>query len=266
MSRSPRPAVEQVAGRLVILKHVVVFAGASMPGPVLRRHLDSWTEQDQEDFSRKAEDQRAQFWRRLQDAGLWKEMSPREHAFAKSMVTLSEQDRVDASWRLEAAQVLLWALDRVPDLPPYDTMADREVLKQIPPTVAAGTPWKLRTEAEIARARDVAEMWHWRSRTRQLIERGDDLLANPMLGEKLRRAGFRHYDDIVRACAKQAAANGAIAACVDEDFPAKGKAYRDLEQQEWSQIRSITVERHFALNWLCGHAPSNRWDETPTDT
>lgn len=29
---------------------------------------------------------------------------------------------------------------------------------------------------------------------------------------------------------------------------------------------SIIMERHFALNWLCGMAPGNRWDETPTDT
>jgi len=26
------------------------------------------------------------------------------------------------------------------------------------------------------------------------------------------------------------------------------------------------MERHKALNWLCGFAPGNRWDETPTDT
>ena len=43
-------------------------------------------------------------------------------------------------------------------------------------------------------------------------------------------------------------------------------SYRDLTDEEWSSIRSIAFERHFALNWLCGYAPDNRWDETPTDT
>jgi hypothetical protein len=53
---------------------------------------------------------------------------------------------------------------------------------------------------------------------------------------------------------------------IDEDFAVHGKAYRDLSPEEWSEVRSITLERHFALNWLCGYAPNNRWDETPTDT
>jgi hypothetical protein len=31
-------------------------------------------------------------------------------------------------------------------------------------------------------------------------------------------------------------------------------------------VGSITEERHFALNWLCGYAPDNDWDATPTPT
>jgi hypothetical protein len=53
---------------------------------------------------------------------------------------------------------------------------------------------------------------------------------------------------------------------VDEDFAVGGKAYRDLSAEEFANVTSITVERHFALNWLCGRAPENRWDETPTAT
>ena len=49
-------------------------------------------------------------------------------------------------------------------------------------------------------------------------------------------------------------------------FLAFGKAYRDLGPEEYAIATSIARERHFALNWLCGHAPGNRWDETPTDT
>jgi len=45
-----------------------------------------------------------------------------------------------------------------------------------------------------------------------------------------------------------------------------GKAYRDLSAHEWHEVGSIAVQRHFTLNWLCGYAPENRWDETPTDT
>ena len=53
---------------------------------------------------------------------------------------------------------------------------------------------------------------------------------------------------------------------IDEDFKVKGKAFRSLSAGEWSEVGSIIVERHFTLNWLCGRAPGNRWDETPTGT
>lgn len=233
---------------------------------LLQRYSSGWTEEDRQDFLRKIEEQSQHFWHGLKDGGLWEQLSPREHELTtKSIVTLTPQERVDATWRIEAAQVLMWAFGHVPELPPYDTSANRELIKRIPPAVAVGEPWRLRPEVEIDKARDAAEMWHWRSRTRTLIERGDDLLASP-LAEKLQRAGFRHYDDIVRASAKHAAAVGALGSCIDEDFPVKGKAYRDLDDDEWSHVRSISMERHFALNWLCGRAPGNRWDETPTDT
>jgi hypothetical protein len=66
--------------------------------------------------------------------------------------------------------------------------------------------------------------------------------------------------------APRAAAGGHIPAPIDEDFPAFGRAYRDLSPEQWSLANSIAVERHFALNWLCGHARGNRWSATPTDT
>jgi hypothetical protein len=53
---------------------------------------------------------------------------------------------------------------------------------------------------------------------------------------------------------------------IADDYPAKGKAYRDLNTEEWAEVRSVTVERHFTLNWLCGYAPLNDWDRTPTGT
>ena len=55
-----------------------------------------------------------------------------------------------------------------------------------------------------------------------------------------------------------------IPAPIDGDYPAFGKAYRDLDEIEYSTATSITTERHFALNWVCGY--SDDWDKTPTDT
>ena len=117
----------------------------------------------------------------------------------------------------------------------------------------------LRPPEELEAARSIAEMWHWRSRTRQLLEEGRPFPPMPGLP-------FTSWDSVVRFTAPRAAERGSIPTPIDEDFPAFGRAYRDLTADEWSQAHSIALERHRALNWLCGRAPGNRWDETPTDT
>jgi hypothetical protein len=33
---------------------------------------------------------------------------------------------------------------------------------------------------------------------------------------------------------------------------------------EYNLVRSITAERHYALNWICSY--SNDWDNVPTPT
>ena len=177
---------------------------------------------------------------------------------------MTQRQQIDATWRVEAAQTLMWALGMLADLPPYDTGANHDLIKQIPsgelaPFIKSA---QLREQPELDRARSTAEFWHWRSRTRELIERGEPFRDN----EQMKSMGFRSYDDIVRFSASNAAQKGTIPPSIDDDFPAKGKAYRDLTGDEWSEVKSITAERHFALNWLCGFAPGNNWDDTPTDT
>ncbi|GAG45880.1 unnamed protein product [marine sediment metagenome] len=107
------------------------------------------------------------------------------------------------------------------------------------------------------------ELWNWRSRTRWLIEDGQ---APDFKGTPAEEQGFRTFDDIVRHTAKLATQEGTLDKIIDEDFVVFGKPYRDLDSEEWNTVRSITEERHFALNWLCGYAPGNCWDETSTDT
>jgi hypothetical protein len=264
-TRGLRPSAEDAARRLLILKHIVAWALIAPPRDVLQQITAKWDVDERTKFERQAEALREKFWRGLRDAGLWQHLSPQEQAHAEStMATMTEQQQVDASWRMEAAQTLMWALRMLPELPPYDTMASHDLLKQIPSRDVGAfiQSARLRDQAELDAARETAELWHWRSRTRQLIERGDAFPDDP----EMKAAGFHSYDDIVRFSARKAAEDGLIPSCIGDDFPAKGKAYRDLTEEEWSEIRSITVERHFALNWLCGYAPDNKWDETPTDT
>jgi hypothetical protein len=80
------------------------------------------------------------------------------------------------------------------------------------------------------------------------------------------RQGLRSYQDIVRVAAHAARERADVHLLIGDDFALKGKSYAELSLEEWSEVRSISIERHRALNWLCGYSPRNDWDTTPTDT
>lgn len=259
------PSSADVARRLLILKYVVVRALATPPRDLFASWFMNWPEEERKKCVLDAEADRERFWEAIYAVGLRDYLSLWEQQFAKaSLVSMIPQQQADACWRMESVQVLVWALQMMESLPPFDAMADHELLKSIPHERIddfIGSA-QLRRSEEIAKARDLVELWHWRSRTRFLIERGDEFKPN----NSMVRAGIRSFDDIVRFTATRAEAARDIPKCINGDFPAKGKAYRDLTTEEWAETRSITMERHFALNWLCGYAPGNRWDETSTDT
>ncbi|MEP0845715.1 MAG: DUF4272 domain-containing protein [Phycisphaerae bacterium] len=263
--RHSRPTLPEVANRLLVLTYVIGRSVKSPPPDVLESMLKKWGPAEVEKLRRNEDNRRDALVERLRNIGLWRHASPKEKAILRSTwLTMTNQQRIDASWRLESAQVLMWALGMLPNLPAYDAAAEPDILKQVPfddlPALVQSAA--MRSAAEIDAARDVAELWHWRSRTRELIERGERFRATP----ELIAAGIGSFDDIIRVTAKTAAAEGLFPACIEDDFPICGKAYRDLAEAEWSNVRSITAERHFALNWLCGYAPGNQWDKTPTNT
>jgi len=260
-----RPTATDAARRLVILKYVVGRALAAPPREIVKEWFDKWSSDARDEFTHFAEKQNKGFWQEFHDADWWQYFSLWEQQYAsRTIVTMTHEEQVEASWRVEAVQVLMWALGLLSELPPYDEMADHDLLKSIPQEnlldlVASA---KLRPKVEIERARDIAEFWHWRAVTQYLIESGEELEPD----EKLKALGFHSYDEIVRFSASKGAEEGTIPPCIGDDFPARGKAYRDLTPEECSEVRSIAVQRHFTLNWLYGYAPGNRWDEIPTDT
>ncbi len=259
-----RPSAEQVAKRLIVLKYVVGYAMIAPPRDMLMQWFESLDEGERTKFKHDVKVRRDEYWGYLRTLGLWGVLSPQEREFAgTTMLTMTHQQQINAMWRIEALQVLMWALKLISSLPPYDTQASYDLLKEIPSEEIGKfvKSARLLPSVEIDQARDLAELWHWRSRTRQLIQEGRTFDPDP----KMRAAGLETFDDIVRLTASHYQKEGLLEV-VDEDFAVHGKAYRDLTPEEWSEVRSITVERHFALNWLCGYAPNNRWDETPTDT
>ncbi len=257
----PRPNARMVAKRAAILKCVAISSITMPPRTMLDEWMANWTTNEQREFLADLEARRSEVWGGLGD--LRGDLTPWENEYFRCPYhEMPLQMQADASWRLEAFQVLIWSLGVVHSLPDVATPARAELANEY--------TWKdggklaslsrLRPQAVIDRQREVAELWHWRSRTRQIIEEGRAFPTSLASATE-----FRGYDDVVRSVAEGAEKDG-VTTRVNGDFSLLGKAYRDLTADEWSSVRSITVERHFALNWLCGRAPKNRWDETPTET
>ncbi|MDP9255479.1 MAG: DUF4272 domain-containing protein [Actinomycetota bacterium] len=182
-------------------------------------------------------------------------LSIRERALlAKALTDWKARDALNAGWRSEALGVLLWALSAFDEMPPYDTRFERlpSFVPLLAPTADFRRTASLRAAEDIARARDLAELWHWRARTRQLQEADHPQVEGVDL------------DAVTRQVAEVAHAKGSMPQPIDDDFPAFGKPYRTLDEEQYADLTSAAVERHYALNWLCGYAAD--WDSVPTET
>ena len=256
----PPPDAAAVLRRFIILKNLFVKALAVPPRGELAEAMAHWSPGEREKFDaqlRQAFDDQTE---RLRELGVWYEMSDSERKFMRAApLEIELQTVIDTMWLSESAVCLLWSLGYVDRLPPYDQQSDPSLTNQLPRESMKDLESKvaLRAVSEIQRQRDIAELWHWRSRTRSLREDGT-LAARLPEGERI--------GDILRLTAEKAAADGFFLAPVNGDFPAFGKPYREISEQEYFLATSIAIERHRAFNWLCGYAPGNIWAQTPTDT
>lgn len=261
-SKKEFPDARDVAIRALILRTVVSYGNHTPDASALSDAKLWWTEAEERGFLSEFRKDRDAIWATL---GKYRKfLSPSEKELSTTTVeTVRHQQLADASWRVESLGVLLWALNFVGRILPYDETTSPDFIghfwrSETEPFIASA---ELRPRADISAAREMAEGWHWRSRTRQLIEDGTVFPDSPNFHD----AGIFSFDDVVRKAAGYHAESGAFE-MIDGDFPVFGKAYRDLDADQWSVVRSITIERHFALNWLSGYAPNHQWDETPTDT
>ncbi len=259
-----KPTSRQTCARLAILKCVVGHAFLTPPFVFDESSiLDSPADRDVLNTAMKEQSEGTVS--QLKKLGLWKCASPKEMAFLQSYgYRMDKYEHKAATWRMECVGMLMWALQLLDSWPVIDREIDADLLKSVvvrKPRLLSKYP-RLRDHREISRKRDLMELWHWRVRTRQLIEEGRPI----ELGEQGRRMGINSYDDIVRISAKAAFEQGDLCEIIDDDFAFLGKPFRSLEVKEYHMATSVIMERHFALNWMCGFSPHNRWDDTPTDT
>jgi hypothetical protein len=155
---------------------------------------------------------------------------------------------VDAVWRGEALGTLLWALQLL-ELPAYDQPFDAEEVAAVELDDA-----DLRGGDELELERDSARLWHWRARTTGLQAAGALELPER----------YATFDQLIAATAMRGYEQGVLPVPMRGDFRAYGKVYRHLSPEQHAEAHSIAVERHHALNWLCGAGAT--WDDVPLDT
>lgn len=203
-----------------------------------------------------AEAKRINAW--LKDEGLWVAVSEREKVSLKKRPgAWSARELKDWGWRMEAFCVLAWALGLVSKIAPYDVQQDTQAsFKQVPllrPVRRFVSRAKLRPEVKVRAAREIAENWLWRARTTMIRKQPEKYPPPP---------GWT-YEKIIKAAATHWEKQGLFKA-IKGDYPALGKSYARLTEDEWQSCLSIATERLYGLNWLCGYASD--WDFVPTGT
>jgi hypothetical protein len=206
-------------------------------------------------------------WREVNDRlndwfeteGIAPHQSPAENKLlSKGFGRWTGSQILETTWRTEALAALLWALSKLRSMPAYTERVDSTfVFKHIPileSTREFARSVKLRSREVIKAERDAAEFWHWRART-----------------EMLRRQGFvppegDSFELCIKRAAESAIEQGIVPKLVKGDVPALNKSYGKLNIQQFADAHSVAVERHHALNWLCGHSDNGDWDCTRTDT
>jgi hypothetical protein len=169
---------------------------------------------------------------------------------------VNAQEVINATWRVEALAVLLWALRISESIPPYDTQVALDAMLEcsgfLKDTAAVVAEARLRNAVELRDARKIAELWHWRATAYQIEY--EAACGESSTGTEV---------EFVRAAASKAQDVGRFTA-IDGDFPAFGKPYREATEEEWRLLLGIARERHYALNWLTGM--DEAWDDVLTDT
>jgi len=156
----------------------------------------------------------------------------------------------DMRWRTERLGMLLWALRVIETVPGFDTpfksdsiMAPLDIFT---PTIDFVWCAALRPSGEVRSMRDLADLWHWRSQLAELEKMG------------IRPQGEVSFTEIIRETAEQAYQDRYLPAPIAGDFPAFGRAYRDISHEQKQTIARIAQERSAALDWLCAGVGEGR--------
>lgn len=205
-------------------------------------------------------------------ANLWSTLTPEERGFVG--MGLNEASATHAGrvlWQVEAATVLAWAIRLLPRIWPMHEQFDGGLDDVLGEAGLEGVlrNARLRPLEEIQTEYERVVFWHWRARQYELEKEGyvwPPAGATPEAIVDLQSKGLDSLDGIVRAAVRADRARDSGVEIIDEDLAVEGRPYRSLAADEVSELRSIAMERHRALGWLCGLAPGNDWSQVPLET
>lgn len=196
----------------------------------------------------RADELRAQTWAWLRERGLHEEAEPAEAELLQTPIGRAERQAIiDAVWRAEGAQVLLWALG-ARALPAHDAQEHPYDVARAAGLRGAGdvlTSPTLRPPAEIEAKRAQLEGLDWRFVEQRVRPGPVDLAAFAA------RAPFGAF-----------ALDGVP--LIGGDLALRGAPISEAPRELLSLCTSIARERHAAANWLIGVNPVYSHVSTPT--
>ncbi len=191
----------------------------------------------------------------LQTESLWDRLTaPEIDFFDRSVGQFDDDAIVTVAWQAEGVATLGWCLGLTDRLPPGDLGDVAAVVKTVPAPWEHTSAWvqsaRLRTEDEIARERDRAEVYEWRIGV-----------------ESVRRAASGQEETELAAtiaeAAREAIAAGMIEELKDGDFTIGDSTLESFDEERLERLAALAGERLRALNWICGFGDS--WDQVPLD-
>ena len=119
----------------------------------------------------------------LKEYGLWEETSPDEKEILTSKTELTNQERINISWKSECIWVLLWVINKFEKLElPIQEASIPEILEYIPEFMTNPSNFiktaELRNKSEILDASDLIYRLHWATRNAELNNE-DSTKLNP---------------------------------------------------------------------------------------
>ncbi len=160
---------------------------------------------------------------------------------------------VQMSWHTEACGCLLWALGKIPVMPPFDRPFDQTLLDAYFYKMHS-LEWVISLMRSHVHLREKKEILLMKKKAERFFQR---FIFSELVRKGKKKLPLKPYNDIFHFS--------------DLDFPIGpsgdiyllGQEFCDLSQQEEQTLFPIIVSRVHSLNWTCN--PNLVWDEMNLD-